>query len=89
MKVLSKGSGWKLQQTCTGGGNGGGGCQSELEVEDGDVFVTARHCYDGSSDYYYTFRCPVCSTNTDITPELVPYRIRTEAMKKYRQGEAK
>lgn len=33
VEVLKKGSGWSLEETCTGKGNGNGGCGSLLKVE--------------------------------------------------------
>lgn len=58
--------GWARKHTCTGDGNGGGGCSSLLLVEQKDVFRTAHHSHDGSSEYYNTFICPVCGVATDI-----------------------
>jgi hypothetical protein len=61
MKVLKKGrpqKGWAIEKECTGKGNGDGGCKAKLLVEEGDVYVTASSHYDGSTDYYFTFRCP-------------------------------
>lgn len=69
MKVLKKGrdvKGWSAELKCTGHGNGEGGCGSILLVEHSDLFETGRHCYDGSSDYFITFRCPECLVMTDI-----------------------
>lgn len=70
MKVLKKGRrqrGWAKEYSCTGSGNGGGGCGAKLLVEQSDLFRTGSHCYDGSSDYYVTFRCPECKVMTDIS----------------------
>lgn len=69
MKVLKKGSGqkaWSVKKTCTGAGNHDGGCGSQLLVSQGDLFSTSRHFYDGSSEYYITFKCPECGVLTDI-----------------------
>lgn len=70
MKVLKKGTGqkgWSIKKTCTGGGNQGGGCGAQLLVEQGDLFQTAHHHYDGSSEYYTTFKCPECGVLTDLS----------------------
>lgn len=69
MKILKKGSGakgWSKKCTCTGKGNGNGGCGAELLVEERDLFSTSSHHYDGSSEYYVTFKCPQCKVVTDI-----------------------
>ena len=68
MQVLKKGrkqKGWSRKFTCTGSGNGGGGCGAVLLVSAGDFFQTASHHYDGSSEYYTTFECPECGVLTD------------------------
>jgi len=70
MKILKPGrkqKGWATRATCTGNGNGGGGCGAKLLVEEGDLFQTSSHHYDGSSEYYVTFRCKHCGVDTDIT----------------------
>ena len=69
MKVIKKGrpqKGWAKECVCTGAGNGGGGCGATLLVEKGDLFQTAHHSYDGSSDYYVTFACAACGVLTDL-----------------------
>ncbi len=69
MKTIKKGrqqKGWSKEYTCTGAGNGNGGCGAVLLVEEEDFFQTARHCYDGSSDYYVTFECQECTVWTDV-----------------------
>lgn len=80
MKILEKGPGWSMKQRCTGKGNGDGGCESLLQVEEGDIYVTSRSYYDGDIDYYYTFRCPVCGKETDIPEKDLPSSIKKEAM---------
>lgn len=88
MKVVKKGrgqKGWAKEFTCTGAGNGGGGCEAKLLVERGDLFHTYNCWIDGSEEYYVTFRCPECGVLTDIkgTPfrgsELPHYRSWCEA----------
>jgi hypothetical protein len=69
MKVIKEGrkqKGWAKEFSCTGKGNGDGGCGALLLVEEVDLFQTAHHYYDGSSDYFKTFRCSECGVLTDI-----------------------
>ena len=80
MKVLEKGPGWSTKQRCTGRGNGLGGCESLLQVEQGDIYVTSHTDMVGDTDYFYTFTCPVCGKETDIPEKDVPASIRREAM---------
>jgi hypothetical protein len=64
MKVLKPGTGqkgWATKVTCTGAGNGDGGCKAELEVDQGDLFTTTSSCRDDA-----TFRCPECDVLTDV-----------------------
>lgn len=75
MKVLKPGDGrreWSIESTCTGSGNGGGGCGAQLLVGESDLFKTARHSYDGSSEYFATYKCPCCGVKTDVPPNKVP-----------------
>lgn len=76
MKVLEKGPGWSMKQVCTGKGNGDGGCNSQLLVEKEDIYLTSHTDYTGDTDYYFTFRCPVCGIETDIPEKDVPASIR-------------
>lgn len=85
MKVLEKGPGWSLECICTGSGNGDGGCGSKLLVEKDDIFLTSSSCYDGSTDYYYTFECPECHEKTDIEEIKVPRAIRERLLAKERE----
>ena len=78
MKVLKRGEGWKLKVTCTGKGNGGGGCGSLLEVREEDIYYTHHYDYAGGHDVYYTIVCPVCGRETDIPNNLVPSGISVE-----------
>lgn len=80
MKVLEKGPGWSIEQICTGRGNGDGGCKSRLLVETQDVYLTSHTDLAGDTDYYYTFRCPVCGKETDIKEKDVPYSLRRELL---------
>lgn len=70
MKVLEKGrtqKGWATETSCTGKGNGGGGCGAKLLVDESDLFQTSRQSYgDDSPEYFATFKCVECGVLTDI-----------------------
>ena len=69
MKLIQKGTsqkGWSKKLICTGKGNGKGGCQAKLLVEQPDVFTTYSRSYDGSMDTNYTFECSECGSWTDF-----------------------
>ncbi len=69
MKVIKKGRkqvGWSQEFTCTGAGNGNGGCGAVLLVSEYDIYETLSEHYDGSTDYYQTFCCPECGNETDV-----------------------
>lgn len=85
MKVLEQGPGWSIKKKCTGRGNGGGGCESTLLIEKEDVYVTAHSDYAGDTDYFYTFRCPVCGCETDIEEKDVPRSIQREELERYKR----
>lgn len=68
MKVLKAGTPWGKEVECTGAGNGNVGCGAKLLINQGDLYQTASHSYDGSSDYYTTFCCPCCGAETDFKP---------------------
>jgi len=77
MKVIEKGrpqKGWAKEFSCTGVGNGKGGCEAKLLVEQDDVFRTDSYHYDGSHETYNTFKCPDCGVLTDI--KYVPFSPR-------------
>lgn len=70
MQVLKKGrpqKGWSQEFTCSGKGNGGGGCGAVLLVSEFDLYETSSSCYDGSTDYYTTFSCSECGVETDVS----------------------
>lgn len=75
MKVLKKGKPWSIKRTCTGAGNGDGGCGAKLEVEAQDLYSTESHSYDGSSESYVTFRCVLCKTETDVDEDRIPSQV--------------
>lgn len=85
MKILEKGTGWSIEQRCTGAGNGGGGCNSLLLVEEHDIYVTSHTDIAGDTDYFYTFACPVCGRETDINESLIPTIIRSEKLEAKRR----
>ena len=86
MKVLEIGEGWSIKQVCTGRGNGNGGCNSKLLVEKNDIYLTSHTDLSGDTDYFYTFRCPVCKIETDIPEKDVPYSIRSELLNNKRKS---
>lgn len=74
MKVLKPGreqKGWSIETTCTGDGNGGGGCGAELLVEQDDLYKTYRFCRD-ETDTFITFRCSECQVETDLKEKQKP-----------------
>ena len=85
MKVLQAGNpnGWEIEQECTGKGNGDGGCGARLLVSENDIFITTRADYDGSKEYYYTFKCPCCNVETDIPKKDIVDRVRKKVLEKY------
>ncbi len=68
-------TGWTTEATCTGGGNGGGGCGAELLVEQPHLYRTSRSSYDGDTEHFTTFRCPACGVETDIKDAKVPWHV--------------
>ena len=69
MKVLEKGTGqkgWASEFRCTGSGNGNGGCNALLLVEEDDLYQTYHHDHGGGKETFTTFRCPECGCQTDI-----------------------
>lgn len=70
MEIIKKGrdqKGWSEEFTCSGKGNGGGGCGAVLLVSQLDLYSTQSSSYDGSTEYYTTFSCPCCGVETDVT----------------------
>lgn len=68
MKIITPGrsqQGWSIETECTGSGNGGGGCNAVLLIEEPDLFRTESHCRD-ETEVYTTFRCMSCGVETDI-----------------------
>ena len=68
MKVIKEGrsqKGWSKEFTCTGSGNGEGGCSAVLLVEQDDLFKTFRYCRDETLTFV-TFKCSQCGVLTDI-----------------------
>lgn len=79
MKLIKKGrvqKGWSKEFTCTGNGNGGGGCSAILLVEQDDIFKTFRYLLD-DTDEFNTFKCLECGVLTDIS-EPLPFIVTRE-----------
>lgn len=68
MKIIKPGrpqEGYAIEQTCTGYGNGHGGCGAVLLVEAADLYVTQSHCRDETGSFV-TFKCAACGVLTDV-----------------------
>ena len=81
MKIIKPGKpqkGWSAKFICTGKGNGNGGCEATLEVEQSDLYETYSSDYTGDTDYYTTFTCIACGVETDV---VVPSEIREKIHK--------
>jgi hypothetical protein len=81
MKVIKSGDGrrgWATEATCTGKGNGDGGCGALLKVEQADVFATlVSNGYDEPKTRVGTFLCPECWRPTDLGTEAdLPFELR-------------
>lgn len=88
MKVIKKGreqKGWAQEFTCTGKGNGDGGCGAVLLVEEDDIYITKSGCR--TTEQYNTFRCCECKVETDLLDNEIPARIREEMTTKCRARE--
>jgi hypothetical protein len=71
MKVITPGrqqKGWATETTCTGKGNGGGGCGALLLVDEGDLYKTFTGAnYGGDTpEPVATFKCAACGVLTDL-----------------------
>lgn len=92
MKVIKEGrkqSGWAQEMYCTGVGNGGGGFNSFLLVEQKDIYCT-YFSFCGHVDKLHTFRCPSCEVETDLPsfaqlPTNVKFPDRPEWLKLQKQ----
>lgn len=74
MKILKKGKIPKhrtARVTCTGLGNGMGGCGAVLSISESDVYETLdqRGRYDSGSKAKTIF-CPQCGTETDLDAKV-------------------
>jgi hypothetical protein len=91
MKILKPGreqKDWAKELTCTGYGNNGGGCGALLLVEEPDLYLTERHSFD-ESDYFVTFKCCGCGTETDLNDGERPSHWTDLPSKKVWQKEQK
>lgn len=78
MKVLRKGNseGWEIKRTCTGDGNGGGGCKAYLLIEESDIYLKE----DNRMGLNFTFKCPECGCETQIARKSIPQRIQNKVI---------
>lgn len=84
MKILERNENFGIEQICSGSNNGGAGCGSKLFVETNDIYLTHHTDLIGDTDFYYTFKCPVCGRETDIPDKLVPYAIQHDLFDNYK-----
>lgn len=78
MKVLEPGRpqvGWAKEYTCSGAGQGGGGCGAKLLVEQDDVYTWERWYMGRECDVYCAFTCSACGVGTNI--ERPPFQPQT------------
>lgn len=74
MKVIKKvdTSGWNIKHTCTT-------CESELEIEKGDIKYEYHSGYQRDPDYVsWTTKCPVCNQHIDISIKSIPKVVQVE-----------
>jgi hypothetical protein len=81
MKVIKLGVPveWSAELTCTGDGNGGGGCGAVLLVESSDLYRTSAETFNFTSTRCVTFRCVVCGAQTDVHAAGCVSRLPTKA----------
>lgn len=72
MEIVKKGNpaDAKIPAKCTGKGNSGRGCGTEVRVDGYDIFEYKTTDYSGDSTYYRTWVCPICHHWNDL-PEGV------------------
>lgn len=86
MKVIKAGRaqhGWAKEFTCTGRGNGDGGCRAVLLVEESDLFRTESYARN-ETDTFITFECVQCRSWTDLTSaqaSCVPDAVRSSPVR--------
>lgn len=86
MKILEPGRaqrGWSVETTCTGAGNGNGGCGAKLLVEEADLYRTQSQARDETT-YYTTFKCAACGVESDLPN--VPSNVRQKLRDKPSEG---
>lgn len=87
MKVLKLGrpqNGYAVEVTCTGHGNGGGGCGALLLVDQDDLRLYPGVPGEswGSRDPAVMFRCCECGVLTDLSSKEEPPSTVTAQLKK-------
>ena len=85
MELLKLGSSWFYQVRCRGNENGDCGCNSLLQVEKDDIYITVDEGYDGRVALCFSFRCPVCNQETNIMEYKIPAAIKIKALKNYKR----
>mgnify|MGYP006865163994 CR=1 FL=1 len=83
MKVIKPGrqqTGWSKKYTCTGKGNGGGGCKAKLLVCEPDLYITFTSCFRESPDRHVTFTCIACGVETDIEEYPHPHKLPNKSV---------
>lgn len=78
MKVLKPGrygEKWAMEAVCTGSGNGHKGCEATLLVDKEDLRYYKGVPGDswGSRDPAVCFKCPICSSITDVKEKDWPF----------------
>lgn len=76
MKILREGrfkTQWNEKVTCTGLGNGGGGCGAKLQVSWEDLYFTYGEMFRERLKHV-TFMCPSCGVETDLLNCACPTR---------------
>ena len=79
MKTLLPGrkqTGWSTETTCTGHGNGGGGCGAKLLDEQDDLYITRSYARD-EVETFATFTCHECGVQTDLKT-MPPVQIQSK-----------
>jgi len=84
MKVIQSGNpagAWSKEYSCTGLGNGNGGCGAILEVNGNDIMHTYYTIMGREECHCFTIECPECKTWTDLIESDIPVAIRSKILK--------